>query len=129
MLMSDQLTDYSSQVNPAPVTAPPRYGQGKKAATILAEQGHFVTVITDQPYLERSRQSTTVPRARKGARPMHRSTLTIATQPYTEYETCSKQVGDADLVYDCVMYCQDTLRNNCQRGRGFHFMVWTNNDR
>ncbi len=96
MLMSDQMTDYSSQMNPAPVTAPvtapPRYGQGKKAATILAEQGHFVTVITDQPYLERSRQSTTVPRARKGARPMHRSTLTIATQPYTEYDTCSQQV-------------------------------------
>lgn len=61
-------------------------GTGKRATTILADQGDIVTVITDVPYVVRSRHEVAGP-ARKGARPMHRTTLTIKTQPQSEYNT------------------------------------------
>ena len=69
-------------------------GQGKKATTIRAEQGHYVTLVTDEPYTVRNRCSSYMPRARKGARPMHASTLTIPVQDYTDYYTTNARVCD-----------------------------------
>ena len=69
------------------------YGQGKKAATIRAEQGHYVTLVTDEPYTVRSRHSSNMQRARKGARPMHKSTLLIPMQDYTDYDTSNVRVN------------------------------------
>ena len=69
-------------------------GQGKKATTIRAEQGHYVTLVTDEPYTLRNRRSSYMPRARKGARPMHASTLTIPVQDYTDYYTTNARVCD-----------------------------------
>ena len=67
-------------------------GQGKNATTIRAEQGHYVTLVTDEPYIVRSRCNSYMPRARKGARPMHASTLTIPVQDYTDYNTTNARV-------------------------------------
>ena len=80
--------DYSS----GPLYQTIGYGQGKKATTIRGEQGHYVTLVTDEPYIMRSRRSSHTPRARKGARPMHVSTLTIPVQDYTDYNSTNVRV-------------------------------------
>lgn len=69
-------------------------GQGKAATTILADQGDYVAVITDVPYIERSKTQTWSDRPGRGLRPMHRSTLKIPTQNYTDYDSTMKKVND-----------------------------------
>ena len=68
-------------------------GQGKTASTILADQGDFVTVVSDVPYVDRSRRSTRSDRPVKGSRSMHKTTLVIPNQNYTDYDTTLKRVS------------------------------------
>ena len=80
---------------PATVPAYPRpargFGQGKCAATILADQADLVPVITNQSYQER--QPSRAPRySGRGQRYMHRTTLNLATQLASDYTTTVKQV-------------------------------------
>ena len=79
----------------------PSFGQGKTAKTILADQGDFVTVITDEPYFTNTRtQNKSAETERiihpvRGTRAMHRSTLVIPTDPLnsTDYTTTVKAVS------------------------------------
>ena len=83
----------SQHYSPFPVDQSYGYGQGKKATTIRAEQGHYVTLVTDEPYTARARHSSYMQRVRKGARPMHKSTLLIPMQDYTDYHTSNCRVN------------------------------------
>ncbi|KAK3789589.1 hypothetical protein RRG08_016267 [Elysia crispata] len=90
-----------------------RYGQGKTAMTILTEGGYTYPVI-HEPYSHRAHyarrtqqqggESQTAPtasgRVRRGDRPMHQSTLTIAKPPWEpDFTTTSKHYfsGSDDL--------------------------------
>ena len=68
------------------------FGQGKRACTILASEGDLVHVITDVPYMTRSRHKPAA--YYKGSRPMHRTTLRIPTQSYSSYATTSNHVSN-----------------------------------
>lgn len=65
-----------------------QFGQGKSATTILASQGDVVHVVSDVPYKVRSKHAPAP--CYRGARPMHRSTLTLRGQPGS-YETSTGQ--------------------------------------
>ncbi|XP_048758490.2 uncharacterized protein LOC125668402 isoform X2 [Ostrea edulis] len=69
-----------------------KHGQGKTACTILTEDGCIYPVISSLSYNDRTKS---VPHEYgRGARPMHRSTLTIAKPPWSpeqEFKTTSKQ--------------------------------------
>lgn len=85
---------------PSPMFEPRiRFGQGKTARTILTEGGYTYPVI-HEPYSHRARyggrkpqdQDVSCERVRRGDRPMHRSTLTIAKPPWeSDFTTTSKQ--------------------------------------
>ncbi|CAG5118496.1 unnamed protein product [Candidula unifasciata] len=72
------------------------FGQGKTATTILTEGGYYYPVI-HEPYNLRAadrqpRPWTSSSSPRKGDRPMHRTTLTIAKPPWSpDYTTIHKQ--------------------------------------
>lgn len=68
---------------------PPGFGQGKRVATILADQGDIVTMVSDTPFHVRSRHVTDARAGTRGVRTMHRTTLKIPTQSYTSYTTTS----------------------------------------
>ena len=89
MLASEAVVNYGR----ATTARPSGFGQGKRTATILADQGDCVHVITDLPYRARTAASPVrmVPLPR-GSRPMHKTTLTIATSPATDYTTTVKHV-------------------------------------
>lgn len=71
----------------------PHNGTGKRVATILADQGDHVTVISESPYTTRNPgHEHQRPKLVKGWRPMHRTTLKIPTQEFTDYDTTSKRV-------------------------------------
>ncbi|BFZ03536.1 hypothetical protein BsWGS_06575 [Bradybaena similaris] len=72
------------------------FGQGKTATTILTEGGYYYPVIHEpfshRAYYGRSHPSTSSSIPRKGDRPMHRTTLTIAKPPWSpDYTTTHKQ--------------------------------------
>ena len=74
------------------------FGQGKVATTILTEEGCHYPVI-HEPYTHRlnnriqSPASAPVRRHRKGDRPMHKTTMTIAKPPWDgDFMTTSNQV-------------------------------------
>ncbi len=76
-------TDNHSSISSQPV---PWHGFGKRVATIRAEQGHVVSVITNEPHHQRAQPAHSSERfVRRGDRPMHRSTLTIPTQDDPKY--------------------------------------------
>ncbi len=89
MLTTQTPVDYTHK-------GPGKRGQGKKATTILADQGDYVTVISDVPYTVRSKHTPAT--SYKGARPMHRTTLTIPTQAYTDYNTSNNVVSTLQLA-------------------------------
>ncbi|KAK2158084.1 hypothetical protein NP493_1825g00009 [Ridgeia piscesae] len=67
------------------------HGQGKRVATLLAEQGHLVTVINDVPYTSRRGRDAHVPLpSRKGDRAMHKTTMATRTQDTADYATTSQ---------------------------------------
>jgi len=66
------------------------FGQGKRAVTILADQGDHVTVITDIPYTTRSKTLPPLSNPPKGSRPMHQTTLNIRTSSTPDYNTSYK---------------------------------------
>ena len=69
------------------------HGTGKRVATLLAEQGHLVTVINDVPYTSRKACDAHVPvPARKGDRAMHRTTMEMRTEDRPVYATTSQHV-------------------------------------
>ena len=72
------------------------YGQGKRATTLLTEDGCVYPIIAHEAKRDRIRH-TSAPqhvRIRRGERPMHRSTLTLAKPPWEpDYTTTNKQVG------------------------------------
>ena len=107
----------TSTTPPAPPIFEPRvrYGQGKTAMTILTEGGYTYPVI-HEPYSHRayygrkmqqqSRKPEAAPscdRVRRGERPMHQSTLTIAKPPWeSDFTTTNKHVSP---VCVCVFVC------------------------
>ena len=73
---------------------------GKNVSTILADQGDHVTLIADHSYLNRHLGCDVKSRRPiKGLRPMHKSTLIIPTQKYTDYLTSSKRVSKIMFFY------------------------------
>ena len=69
-------------------------GQGKRVTTLLAEQGHLVTVIDDVPYTSRKAYEAHVPvPTRKGDRAMHRTTMEWKTEDRPIYATTTQNVG------------------------------------
>lgn len=94
LLQEPQVIPVTSGGPPEPKPKGP-FGQGKKAVTILADQGDHVTVITDVPYLTRSRVLPPLSRPPKGSRSMHQTTLNIRTNSSPDYNT-SYQVHHAN---------------------------------
>lgn len=76
------------------------FGQGKTATTILTEDGCHYPVI-HEPYSHRAPVDLVTPRVpsapgrlRRGDRPMHRTTMTIAKPPWqSDYTTTNKHVS------------------------------------
>lgn len=83
--------DPPASVRELPAVRPPPYGMGKRATTILADQGDFVTVVSDVPYYLRRKHVP--PPLKKGTRPMHTSTLGIKTQLASDYQTTLQTVS------------------------------------
>lgn len=69
-------------------------GQGKCATTILTEGGYIYPIVSSTSYNDRIKSAPYT--YGRGARPMHRSTLTITKPPWNlqeEYKTTTKQVS------------------------------------
>ncbi|CAG2242464.1 unnamed protein product [Mytilus edulis] len=67
-------------------------GQGKCATTILTEGGYIYPIVSSTSYNDRIKSAPYT--YGRGARPMHRSTLTITKPPWNlqeEYKTTTKQ--------------------------------------
>ena len=79
------------------------YGQGKSVIAILTEDGCTYPVISHEAKFDgNKRNSFSKTGIKKGERPMHQSTLSIARFPYTtDYTTTNNQVGMCafELVY------------------------------
>ncbi|CAC5378691.1 unnamed protein product [Mytilus coruscus] len=68
------------------------HGQGKCATTILTEGGYVYPIVSSTSYNDRIKSAPYT--YGRGARPMHRSTLTITKPPWNsheEYKTTAKQ--------------------------------------
>lgn len=76
------------------------YGQGKTATTILTEDGCYYPVI-HEPYSHRvppvlpPRAPSAPGRLRRGDRPMHRTTFSVAKAPWEpDYVTTNRHVSN-----------------------------------
>lgn len=98
------------------------YGQGTDTSTVLTNRSKYITIIADEPYFSRHSRTFPSARHRKGARPMHTTTLTYEVNPLrTSYVSCMKAVGKYFFLTvwlnRCVVFKFHMMFSICEAGR------------